>query len=444
MKTIFAKIIIAFFIFLLMPTALSVDAESEYLFKKFNFLGYLNTESVVMLEYNKNHFDNNALTSIWSGIEEILLKTERNFSISQTPYMASYKIDKSKLMLINERSGTGEKTTVDQDFIDLIKLAVEVAEATNGGFDPTIGPLTTLWKISELSEYCRTDSMDYDAERCEIPTDDEINKAIQKIDYTSIEIDETEMTVYLPNPGMKLDLGAIAKGFAADKVTEYLISQGFHFFMISLGGNAYNYGESILYPGKSETVLTNPFGGDYLLKLFGNSQTIVTSGVYERYIEVGTDIYHHLLNPKTGYPFDNNLMSVSIVVDYKEGFYASAFADAFATGIFALGLEEGLAYGESRPDMEAIAVTKDKKVYATSNLDFKAEKGLTEDFELYVGGEKIDLKPVPVDPTDPEDPSPYDPTQDLLIALIFIVIGFGATVLLVYTLRKPKNKTKEE
>ena len=137
-------------------------------------------------------------------------------------------------------------------------------------------------------------------------------------------------------------------------------------------------------------------------------------------------------------------MSVSIVVDYKEGFYASAFADAFATGIFALGLEEGLAYGESRPDMEAIAVTKDKKVYATSNLDFKAEKGLTEDFELYVGGEKIDLKPVPVDPTDPEDPSPYDPTQDLLIALIFIVIGFGATVLLVYTLRKPKNKTKEE
>ena len=287
--------------------------------------------------------------------------------------------------------------------------------------------------------------MDYNPEYCVVPSEEKINQALEKIDYRLIEIDETAKTVYLPEPGMKLDLGAIAKGFAADKVTEYLIDQGFEFFLISLGGNAYNYGESKINPGKTGTLLTNPFGGKYLIKFLGNSQTIVTSGVYERYIEVGNDIYHHLLNPKTGYPYENNLMSVSIVLNYREGYYASAFADAFATGIYALGLEDGLAYAENRPDMEAVAITKDKKVYATSKLDFQPFIGLTDEFELFVGGEKVDFEPLPTNPTNPENPTdPYDPTRDLLIALIFIVVGFGATVLLVFTLKKPKNKTKEE
>ena len=285
--------------------------------------------------------------------------------------------------------------------------------------------------------------MDYNPEYCVVPSEEKINQALEKIDYRLIEIDETAKTVYLPEPGMKLDLGAIAKGFAADKVTEYLIDQGFEFFLISLGGNAYNYGESKINPGKTGTLLTNPFGGKYLIKFLGNSQTIVTSGVYERYIEVGNDIYHHLLNPKTGYPYENNLMSVSIVLNYREGYYASAFADAFATGIYALGLEDGLAYAENRPDMEAVAITKDKKVYATSKLDFQPYIGLTDEFELFVGGEKVDFEPLPTNPTNPENPTdPYDPTRDLLIALIFIVVGFGATVLLVFTLKKPKNKTK--
>ena len=446
MKTIIIKITIAFFFFAVIPTALFVDAESEYLIESFSYLGYLDTRSEITVEYNKNQYSDDDLKKVNEEIEKILFDIEKNFSISDTPMMRSYKIKESTLMQINQRSGTGERTTVNQDFLDLIKVAIDVAEATDGGFDPTIGPLTTLWNISELSQYCRTDSWgDYNPEYCVVPSEEKINQAREKIDYRLIEIDETEKTVYLQKPGMKLDLGAIAKGFAADKVTEYLIDQGFEFFLISLGGNAYNYGESKINPGKTGTLLTNPFGGKYLIKFLGNSQTIVTSGVYERYIEVGNDIYHHLLNPKTGYPYENNLMSVSIVLNYREGYYASAFADAFATGIYALGLEDGLAYAENRPDMEAVAITKDKKVYATSKLDFQPYIGLTDEFELFVGGEKVDFEPLPTNPTNPENPTdPYDPTRDLLIALIFIVVGFGATVLLVFTLKKPKNKTKEE
>lgn len=436
MKTIIIKITIAFFFFAVIPTALFVDAESEYLIKRFFYWDYLDTISEITVEYNKNQYSDDDLNKVNEEIEKILFDIEKNFSISVTPMMGSYKIEESTLMKINRLSGSGERTTVNQDFLDLIKVAIDVAEATDGGFDPTIGPLTTLWKISELSQYCRTDSLDYNPEYCVVPSEEKINQALEKIDYRLIEIDETAKTVYLPEPGMKLDLGAIAKGFAADKVTEYLIDQGFEFFLISLGGNAYNYGESKINPGKTGTFLTNPFGVKYLIKFLGNSQTIVTSGVYERYIEVGNDIYHHLLNPKTGYPYENNLMSVSIVLNYREGYYASAFADAFATGIYALGLEDGLAYAENRPDMEAVAITKDKKVYATSKLDFEPYNGLTDEFELFVGGEKVDFEPLPTDP--------YDPTRDLLIALIFIVVGFGATVLLVFTLKKPKNKTKEE
>lgn len=433
MKTIIIKITIAFFFFAVIPTALFVDAESEYLIKSFSYWGYLDTISKITVEYNKNQYSDDDLNKVDEEIEKILFDIEKNFSISVTPMMGSYKIEESTLMKINRRSGTEKRTTVNQDFLDLIKVAIDVAEATDGGFDPTIGPLTTLWNISELSQYCRTDSLDYNPEYCVVPSEEKINQAREKIDYRLIEINETKKTVYLPEPGMKLDLGAIAKGFAADKVTEYLIDQGFEFFLISLGGNAYNYGESKINPGKTGTLLTNPFDRDnylnrdnYLIKFLGNSQTIVTSGVYERYIEVGNDIYHHLLNPKTGYPYENNLMSVSIVLNYREGYYASAFADAFATGIYALGLEDGLAYAENRPDMEAVAITKDKKVYATSKLDFEPYNGLTDEFELFVGGEKVDS------------------TRDLLIALIFIVVGFGATVLLVFTLKKPKNKTKEE
>lgn len=446
MKTIIIKITIAFFFFAVIPTALFVDAESEYLIKNFFYWDYLDTISEIRVEYNKNQYSDDDLKKVNEEIEKILFDIEKNFSISVTPMMRSYKIEESTLMKINQRSGTGERTTVNQDFLDLIKVAIDVAEATDGGFDPTIGPLTTLWKISELSQYCRTDRWgDYNPEYCVVPSEEKINQAREKIDYRLIEINETKKTVYLPEPGMKLDLGAIAKGFAADKVTEYLIDQGFEFFLISLGGNAYNYGESKINPGKTGTLLTNPFGGKYLIKFLGNSQTIVTSGVYERYIEVGNDIYHHLLNPKTGYPYENNLMSVSIVLNYREGYYASAFADAFATGIYALGLEDGLAYAENRPDMEAVAITKDKKVYATSKLDFEPYIGLTDEFELFVGGEKVDFEPLPTNPTNPENPTdPYDPTRDLLIALIFIVVGFGATVLLVFTLKKPKNKTKEE
>ena len=451
MKTIIIKITIAFFFFAVIPTALFVDAESEYLIKRFFYEYYLDTSSAITVEYNKNQYSDDDLKKVNEEIEKILLDIEKNFSISVTPMMGSYKIEESTLMQINQLSGTDERTTVNQDFLDLIKVAIDVAEATDGGFDPTIGPLTTLWNISKLSLYCRTDSLYYSPEYCVVPSEEEINQAREKIDYRLIEINETKKTVYLPEPGMKLDLGAIAKGFAADKVTEYLIDQGFEFFLISLGGNAYNYGESKIYPGKTGTLLTNPFddeyliGDEYLIKFLGNSQTIVTSGVYERYIEVGNDKYHHLLNPKTGYPYENNLMSVSIVLNYREGYYASAFADAFATGIYALGLEDGLAYAENRPDMEAVAITKDKKVYATSKLDFEPYNGLTDEFELFVGGEKVDFEPLPTNPTNPENPTdPYDPTRDLLIALIFIVVGFGATVLLVFTLKKPKNKTKEE
>jgi len=253
--------------------------------------------------------------------------------------------------LVNEKAGISP-VTVSDDIFTLIKAGKNYSEKSEGSFDISILPLTNLWRIG------------FDDARK--PEQWEIDEVLPLIDYKKIQINEEEKTVYLEEKGMALDLGGIAKGFITDEVVEVLLDAGVTSAIVDLGGNIYVLGQNP--SGKDWVVgIQDPFAprGHTVGKLPLSNKSIVTSGIYERYIEVDGVKYHHLLNPKDGYPFENGLAGVTIISD------KSIDGDALSTLVFSKGLADGMAFVESLDDVEAIFITKDKTVYITSGLKDK-------------------------------------------------------------------------
>ncbi|GGP08402.1 FAD:protein FMN transferase [Oceanobacillus neutriphilus] len=260
----------------------------------------------------------------------------------------------SEVAEINEQAGI-EPVHVSEDVWQVIDQGKHYSEMAEGSFDIAVGPLTSLWNIG--------------MEDARKPSQDELDDILPLIDYEKIELDEAEQTVMLKETGMRLDLGAIAKGYIADEVMELLDEEGVTTAVIDLGGNIYVMGNQT--SGDPWVVgVQNPFSGkgETVGRLTATDQSIVTSGIYERYLEVDGEIYHHLLNPKTGYPFEGELASVSVVSDH------SVDGDGLSTLLFSKGLEEGIEFIQDFDGAEAIFVMKDKSVYITD--------GLVDNFEL--------------------------------------------------------------
>ena len=164
---------------------------------------------------------------------------------------------------------------------------------------------------------------------------------------------------------MRVDLGAIAKGFITDKVVEVLEEHEVDTAIIDLGGNVYVLGDSARGEGVAWNVgIQDPFEtrGTILGSLALSDRSIVTSGIYERFLEVDGETYHHLMNPETGYPFNNELAGVSVVTE------KSIDGDGLSTSLFSKGLVEGLEYVNTLENVDAIFVTKDKEVYLSDGL----------------------------------------------------------------------------
>lgn len=269
--------------------------------------------------------------------------------------------ESSEVTSINQAAGQAAVKVSAETFY-IIKTAKSYAEDSAGKFDPTIGPLVDLWAIGNGGS--------------KVPDDAAIEQARQLVSYEKLVLDESQLSVQLKEAGMTLDLGAIAKGYAADVVAQYLQEQGFNSAIIDLGGNILAMGSKP--DGSAWSIgIQSPEEqrGAYIGTLPVHNKTIVTSGIYERYFIDNEQLYHHVIDPFTGYPASNELASVTIVTD------SSMHADAMSTAVFLLGVEEGMAYIESRQDAEAIFVTVDKKVYVSSGLhdDFKLT---SEDYEL--------------------------------------------------------------
>ncbi|CCY48110.1 apbE family lipoprotein [Peptostreptococcus anaerobius CAG:621] len=269
----------------------------------------------------------------------------------------SSQMNSSEISAINMAAGI-RPVKVSSDTFNVIKIAEGYSKITDHKFDVSIGPLTSLWNIGN--------------DKARVPSEDEIKPLLGLVNYKDIVLNEKESTVFLKKSGMKLDVGGIAKGYCADKVADLLKSNGIKDAIINLGGNVYVFGHNS--QGKNFSVgIQNPTTPEQ--KSMGivvlTDKSVVTSGVYERYIEKDGKIYHHMLDPETGYPFDNNLQAVTIISE------KSIDADALSTSTFGLGIEKGRKFIDSIDGVDAIFITKDRKVYTTKNIKNKLE--ITDD-----------------------------------------------------------------
>lgn len=249
---------------------------------------------------------------------------------------------------INNSAGI-KPVKVDDATYKIIEEGIQYSNLSNGLFDITIGPLVKLWNIG--------------LPQAIVPSKNEIDSKLPLINYNNIVLNNSEKTVYLKNPGMMIDLGGIAKGYTADLISKILWDNNVNSAVIDLGGNIYTHGKKIT--GEDWRVgIQNPFSdrGDIIGSISTSNKSIVTSGIYERFIEKDGVKYHHILSPKTGYPYDNDLAGITIISD------KSIDGDALSTSVFAMGLSDGLNFIESLENIEAIFVTKDKKVYISSGL----------------------------------------------------------------------------
>lgn len=288
-----------------------------------------------------------------TGLDNAKINQEVEDRVRELENKMSTKIATSEVSKINDNAGI-DKVKVSDDTYTVIKEALRYGKISKGKFDITVGNLVDLWGIGTENE--------------KVPSEEEIQKALATVDYNKVEIDDNNKTVFLKDKGMKIDLGAIAKGYVADEIVKILEKDGVKSAIINLGGNVYVYGNK---GGKNFKIgIRNPLSpdpNDYLGIYQSQNESVVTSGVYERFFEKDGKRYHHILSTSDGYPIDNNLISTSIITK------SSMDADALSTTTFALGLEEGLKLIENTKNTEAMFITADKKIYMTSGLKEKFE-----------------------------------------------------------------------
>ncbi len=277
----------------------------------------------------------------------------------------------SEVDRVNDQAGK-QAVEISREIFSVLAMAKEVAVSSDGAFDPTVGALVTAWGIG-------TDNPS-------IPGTEQLDELINLVDYSQLELTDHNGSRYeakLLKEGMQIDLGGIAKGYAADEVKRIITEMGSSSALVNLGGNIMLVGTKpdgtdwrigVQDPGSGR--------GDYVMIVSLEEGTVVTSGIYERFFTREGEHFHHILDTKTGFPAENELESITIIAEN------SAFADALSTAAFVLGLEQGLQYMEDIPEAEAVFLTKDKKIYYTSGI---GSPGLTyrivsQDYEVITGG----------------------------------------------------------
>lgn len=257
----------------------------------------------------------------------------------------SHTVEGSDIWQINHAKG--EPVEVDAQTAKLIEEALSYSEPTGGLFDISVAAASDLW--------------DFDDENAALPDADALAKAVKHIDYRKVHVSGN--TVKLDDPDMKITLGGIAKGYIADELKALLKKKGVKRALINLGGNVQAIGMKaeatpfvvgIQYPFKED--------GEVIAAAAANDCSLVTSGPYERYIEADGKIYHHILDPKTGYAIDSDLVSVTICCD------SSLHADALSTSVYLLGSDKGSELIKSTDNASALLITNDYQLHTVGDF----------------------------------------------------------------------------
>ncbi|MCL2718638.1 MAG: FAD:protein FMN transferase [Lachnospiraceae bacterium] len=254
----------------------------------------------------------------------------------------------SEISLLNEN--TGGAFLVSDNIYALLQRAVYFSGVSGGAFDISIGPVMELWRKDGHFET--------------LPSPKEINEKLAYVGYEAITFPGSNMVSM--EQGMRLDLGAFAKGHALEVVRDILLENGVRHALLDFGGDIYTIGEK---PDGSNwrVAIKTPIVGDNSLVcvIEVSDLCVMTSGGYERYFEQDGIYYHHILNPATGYPAASDLLSVTVISAEITG------ADALSTAGFVLGLEQGMIMIDKLEGYEAIFITSAKEIYVTAGLKGK-------------------------------------------------------------------------
>lgn len=297
------------------------------------------------LTLNGVYFDTVISVTIYDSKDESLLTDIKSLCEKYDTLLSRENPD-SEITKINE--GAGAPVTVSAETAALIKDSLAYSELSGGLFDISIGTVLDLW--------------DFKSEAHIVPDEQQIKEALSHVGYKNIQVDGN--TVILKDNHTEIDLGAIAKGYIADKIADYLKEQNVKSALINLGGNVLAIGEK---PdgSKFNIGIQKPFDetGTPITSIHLKDSSSVTSGIYQRYFKEDDTIYHHIIDPTTGYPAKNSLLSVTIINS------SSTKADALSTTCFLLGLDKGMQLINSLEDTKAIFITDDNKLHYSDNLN---------------------------------------------------------------------------
>ena len=312
-----------------------------------------NTEPISRTDF---YFDTVIRITLYDTADEAIL--DGCFALAEK-YENLFSATKEGSDVWNINHGKGKPVTVSEETVSLLVTAVDYANRAEGRIDPTIHPVSELWNFGSEGQ-------------AQVPKDAAIKEALSHVSYDTIRFgvgpsektgEPVYNTVTLQDPEAAIDLGFIAKGYIADQMKEYLLSQGVGSACVSLGGNVITIGEK---PDGSpfRIGIQEPFApeGTALDTVEVRDTSVVTSGIYERYFYEGVTLYHHVLDTSTGYPVDNELAGVTILCE------SSTKADALSTACLCLGLSEGRHFLDEYPDVEYLLITRDGTIYYSDHF----------------------------------------------------------------------------
>ena len=257
----------------------------------------------------------------------------------------------SILMKINRNAGKKE-VKVDKEMLEIIKYAKEVSIASDLALNIAVGPIIKLWKIGFKD--------------ANVPNKKDIKTRLNLINPENIIVDNINSTIFLQKEGMEIDLGGFVKGYFADELKKFFVKNGVKSGIINLGGNVLTIGQNNEVDHKKWTVgIQNPKKerGDFLAAIFIEDKAVVTSGIYERVLEISGKTYHHIFDSKTGYPIDNDIASVTIISeDAIDG-------EIWTKILFKMDITEAISLINSVKEIETIIVDRNDKLFYSQGLE---------------------------------------------------------------------------
>ncbi|NLW88763.1 MAG: FAD:protein FMN transferase [Clostridiaceae bacterium] len=261
--------------------------------------------------------------------------------------LLSRSIPESEIFAVNSAAGE-EYTTVSAETFQVISISLLYSEMTDGCFDVTVAPLMDLWGFS---------SGDY-----RVPNPSEIDDVMSSVGYEMVRIEEDSGRVMLEKKGMSMDLGAVTKGYAGDRVLAVIQQYDIESALINLGGNVTVFGKKKTGAPYHVAIADPENRGEYLGVLAAENQSIVTSGGYERFFESDGKVYIHIMDPETGRPAETDLLSVSVID--ADGIKC----DILSTALFVMGKDAAIGFWRENPDFGMILSDSSGTLFVSQNI----------------------------------------------------------------------------